>query len=140
MGIALLAAGAVFSATAVWLAVRAVNRRERWTKWALAVLVAAPTLYVLSYGPACHLGDNDVLSAEQIRTAYLPVLLVAGSRGNLGRIAIDRYAELCGGEETVTRILLQEIVESLATDDAWIPGLDGRWLPAPSPDASLESQ
>jgi hypothetical protein len=45
--------GVAFAALCVWLTVRIVNRRERWAKWTLAVMVGLPMLYVLSFGPAC---------------------------------------------------------------------------------------
>jgi hypothetical protein len=35
-----------FAAFCVWLTVRIVNRRERWAKWTLAVVVGLPVLYV----------------------------------------------------------------------------------------------
>jgi len=45
-------------ALAVWLAVRVINRRERWAKWALATLASLPVLYVVSFGPACWLDSR----------------------------------------------------------------------------------
>lgn len=42
-----------FAAFCVWLTVRIINRRERWTKWTLAAVVSLPVLYVASFGPAC---------------------------------------------------------------------------------------
>jgi hypothetical protein len=52
-----------FAALCVWLGVRVYNRRERWAKWALGVLVGLPVLYVGSFGPACwwlsHPLSND---------------------------------------------------------------------------------
>jgi hypothetical protein len=54
MTIGLPALAASFAAFCVWLAVRIVNRRERWAKRTLAiVLFGTPALYVLSFGPAC---------------------------------------------------------------------------------------
>lgn len=52
MAIALLAAGSAIAAFCVWLAVRIVNRRERWAKRTLAAVIALPALYVASIGPA----------------------------------------------------------------------------------------
>jgi hypothetical protein len=55
MALALLIFGVAFAAFCVWLAVRIINRRERWAKWTLAVVVGMPVLYVASFGPACWL-------------------------------------------------------------------------------------
>jgi hypothetical protein len=43
--------GVVVAAFAVWLIVRMVNRRERWTKWTAVALVVTLFLYPLSTGP-----------------------------------------------------------------------------------------
>jgi hypothetical protein len=51
--IVLPATGVAFAAFCVWLTVRIVNRRERWAKWTLVVVVVVPVLYVASFGPAC---------------------------------------------------------------------------------------
>lgn len=53
MTIILPVLGLSFAAFCVWLAVRIMNRRERWAKWTLAGVLAMPVLYVLSFGPAC---------------------------------------------------------------------------------------
>ena len=53
MDVALAVFGVAFAAVCVWLTVRIVNRRERWAKWMLAVVVGLPVLYVASFGPAC---------------------------------------------------------------------------------------
>jgi hypothetical protein len=45
--------GLVVAAFGVWLGVRIINRRERWAKRTALVIVVVPTLYVLSFGPAC---------------------------------------------------------------------------------------
>src|SRR5690349_19586030 len=52
MTIVLPALALAFAAFCVWLAVRIINRRERWAKWTAAV-IAPPLLYLLSFGPAC---------------------------------------------------------------------------------------
>ena len=43
----------VFAAFSIWLAVRIVNRRERWAKWTAAGLLCLLAAYPLSLGPAC---------------------------------------------------------------------------------------
>jgi hypothetical protein len=52
MEILLPAVGIALSAFCVWLTVRIVNRRERWAKWTLGVLVAFIIGYPTSSGPA----------------------------------------------------------------------------------------
>jgi hypothetical protein len=39
-------------ALGIWLTVRVVNHRQRWSKWGLGVLVVLAVLYPLSWGPA----------------------------------------------------------------------------------------
>ena len=53
MTILLSTLGVAFAAFCVWLGVRIFNRRERWAKWTLAVVIGVPLLYVASFGPAC---------------------------------------------------------------------------------------
>ena len=56
MAIALVVTAVAFAAFCVWLTVRIVNRKERWAKWTLAVImVGSPVLYALSIGPAAWL-------------------------------------------------------------------------------------
>jgi len=50
MSIVLPALAVAFAAFCIWLALRIVNRRERWAKWTLAVVVGLPIeAYVGSY-------------------------------------------------------------------------------------------
>ncbi len=69
----LLALGAAFSASAVWLVVRSINRRERWAKWALAMLIGLPSPYVLNFGPAYWMSDRGYISPVDIGEAYQPM-------------------------------------------------------------------
>lgn len=73
MTILLPIVGVAFAAICVWLAVRIVNRRERWAKWTLAAVVGLPVLYVASFGPACWLTDRDVMSGHLTWFAYHPL-------------------------------------------------------------------
>lgn len=65
MAIALAVTGASFAAVCVWLAVRVVNRRERWAKWTLAGVVGLPVLYVASFGPACWIPASSLVAPQQ---------------------------------------------------------------------------
>jgi len=91
MTIILPALAVAFAALCVWLGVRIFNRRERWAKWTLAVVIAMPVLYVLSFGPAClyltrHVDEMDggelVYASEPIMSLYGPLgrLTVYGPR------------------------------------------------------------
>lgn len=40
-----------YAALCVWLAIRFVNRRERWAKWTALAVALAPLIYALSSGP-----------------------------------------------------------------------------------------
>jgi hypothetical protein len=51
--------GATLAAVSLWLTVRIVNRRERWPKWTLAVVIGVPMLYIASFGPACWWFASD---------------------------------------------------------------------------------
>ena len=71
MAIAFAVSGFAFAALCVWLTVRIVNRRERWAKRTLAVMVALPVLYVASYGPACWYADAHHRSGDRTQFEIL---------------------------------------------------------------------
>ncbi len=56
--IVLPAVGMALAAFCIWLAVRIINRRERWAKWLAAGLMLL-ALYPLSFGPACWLTSQS---------------------------------------------------------------------------------
>jgi len=59
MSIVFLTLGVACAAFCIWLAVRIVNRRERWAKWtAVGLLVGLPLMYVGSFGPACWIAAS----------------------------------------------------------------------------------
>ena len=90
MAIALLIFGVVFAAC-VWLAVRIVNRRERWAKWTLATVVALPVLYVAGFVPACWFIQNSQPPVEmKLMVAYLYAPLVFVADRSPGSI-VHRY-------------------------------------------------
>jgi hypothetical protein len=68
-----------FAAVCVWLAVRIVNRRERWAKWTLAAVVALPAIYVSSFWPACRLITRVILPANAALPIYRPLLRLCDS-------------------------------------------------------------
>jgi hypothetical protein len=79
MPIIMPALAATFIAFVVWLAVRFINRRERWAKWALILAVGLPVAYVASFGPACWLSSRAEVGATVVTWLYWP----------LGRLCAD---------------------------------------------------
>lgn len=69
--------GIAFTAFSVWLAIRIINRRERWAKrTAIGLAVGIFLLYPLSEGPAtfawAYLGEPDSWSTPMF-IAYMPI-------------------------------------------------------------------
>jgi len=85
MGIALTFLSVTYAAVGLWLAVRIVNRRERWAKWTATALIAAPILYVLSFGPACWIVSRT--QDHKMPAAYDPFWEVVTRTGTLTDIA-----------------------------------------------------
>jgi drug/metabolite transporter (DMT)-like permease len=69
-----------FAASCVWLAVRIINRRERWAKRTLAAMVGVPILYVASFGPICWALDRHWLPAKFVAWIYYPCVMAAFNR------------------------------------------------------------
>ena len=74
MASALAIFGITYAAFCVWLAVRIVNRRERWAKRALAAVGGAPVLYFASFGPACWLCEHGIVGQKAAWLAYRPLM------------------------------------------------------------------
>jgi hypothetical protein len=72
MDVALSIFGVAFAALCVWLTVRIINRRERWTKWTLAVVVL-PVLYIFSLRPMCYMIDRQWIGDQAPRVIYWPL-------------------------------------------------------------------
>jgi hypothetical protein len=72
----LVSLAVAYAALCVWLGVRIVNRRERWAKWTLAGVIAVPSLYVGSFGPACWLASYADEESPHLVTVYQPLLRV----------------------------------------------------------------
>jgi hypothetical protein len=87
-----------FAAFCVWLTVRIINRRERWAKWTLAVIVALPVLYVESFGPACWWMSDWIPFGNGPRwprpKIYEPLAWAALKSGRPAQVAIGWYANL----------------------------------------------
>jgi O-acetyl-ADP-ribose deacetylase (regulator of RNase III) len=79
MGTAIAIFGVTFASICIWLTVRIINRRERWAKWTLAMVIGVPVIYVASFGPACWLTSQvyigrKAVTPHRILIAYLPII------------------------------------------------------------------
>ena len=95
MSIIVPVAGVAFAAFAVWLAVRVVNRRERWAKRTATVLVVFLALYPLSIGPAEWMRRNGWLTpwiVEALTWFYSPLGQAYYNCPEPLRRAMDWYA------------------------------------------------
>ena len=84
MSIFLPALGVAFTAFCIWLAVRILNRRERWAKWMAVVLTLLA--YPLSFGPACWLVNQGKADIVFIASIYRPFVRAAGGVNVMARL------------------------------------------------------
>ena len=86
-----------FAALGTWLTVRVVNRREKWAKRSLALLVSLPILYVLSFGPVCWISSRMNLGEEfglrVLPKLYRPIVARMWPRTRFSEFA-NWYAQL----------------------------------------------
>ena len=73
----------------LWLAIRIMNRRERWAKWTAAAVIGVPVAYVLSFGPACWIASRT--KAETLPGVYLPVLYAVVASENETILDLTRW-------------------------------------------------
>jgi hypothetical protein len=64
--------GMAYLAVVLWLAMRVINRRDRWAVWTVAAVIGVPFAYVVSFGPACWIASRT--KSETLPRCYLPVL------------------------------------------------------------------
>jgi hypothetical protein len=67
--------GMTVAAFSIWLAVRIINRKERWAKWTAAILALVVVAYPLSSGPADWLllhGYTSEPVNKVLRVFYAP--------------------------------------------------------------------
>jgi hypothetical protein len=89
------------AAFCVWRIVRIVNRRERWPKGDIAVLVSLPLLYAASIGPACWIatrGTPDSPGRTVVLGFYYPVLWMASRMSEPVNRAAVSYTRLYSGD------------------------------------------
>jgi hypothetical protein len=103
MQIILTALAVTFAAFVVWLVVRFVNRRERWTRRLLIGIAAStPVLYVLSTGPATYLVTRGLLSSEAVDglfVFYSPLRLIIVNGPEPAGYALEWYMHLWRPDE-----------------------------------------
>jgi hypothetical protein len=85
--------GVMIGAFVVWLAVRVVNRRERWAK-RLAIGIALLVLYPLSFGPAVWLTAQDCLVESAVARLYWPFLWAYVRMPHSAFLAIHWYGRV----------------------------------------------
>jgi hypothetical protein len=68
--------GVTFAAFCVWLAVRIVNRRERWAMW-MAVAGTCVFAYPLSAGPLFWINEHWLGESQAVYAIYQPLIWVA---------------------------------------------------------------
>jgi hypothetical protein len=64
--------GVAFAVFCIWLAVRIVNRREKWAKRTALALVLA-MVYPLSFGPACWITSRTNIATRAVSVIYRPL-------------------------------------------------------------------
>jgi hypothetical protein len=79
-----------FAALCIWLAVRVINRRERWAGWTLGL----PLLYVVSFGPALWMTDLDDPWSPLTAAVFWPLGRAAVNAPALIRKPLAWYAGL----------------------------------------------
>ena len=88
----LAATGVAFAAFTMWLAIRIINRRERWAIWT-AVAIFALATYPVSFGPACWITSRTNAGASAVPTIYRPMVWVMCRSYRIFHI-LDSYARL----------------------------------------------
>jgi hypothetical protein len=92
--IAIIAVG--LAALSIWLGVRIYNRRERWAKWTLTLVVALPVLYAASFGPAIrayHHNPTHEAYAMVVKW-YRPFLIIVGRSPAGARWTVEQVVRL----------------------------------------------
>jgi hypothetical protein len=106
MAIALAAFGFALAAFCVWLAVRIVNRRERWAKWTAVGLTVALLAYPLSAGPAVWLFVHVLpkSSLPTINALYAPMTYAIPRSQATNDVAIWYYGLWVNMDEVAEKL------------------------------------
>lgn len=80
--------GVAFVALAIWLAVRIINRHERWAIWT-AVAVGLPVFYSLSIGPAAWAMSNGLMPESTYDVIYEPIWWLCEKSDVLGEACFN---------------------------------------------------
>ena len=120
MTILLPALATAFAAFCVCLGVRIINRRERWAKWTLSVVVGLPVLYVASFGPWCWIVSHTAEEYPQIPVIFEP-LTWSFKQSRVGN-AVQWYTELgaADGWRWHADVGLVETADGNSTECHWL--------------------
>jgi hypothetical protein len=121
MIILLSALAVAFAGFCIWLAVRFINRRERWARRLLVgIMAVAPVLYSLSLGTAVYLVTRGLVSHE-ISQSLTTIYFIFPSNG-LQKMALRRSGipscgmRICGASDSGcagrARLALQVFTEA----------------------------
>jgi hypothetical protein len=119
MTILLPALAVAFAAFCVWLTVRIVNRHERWAKWTLTTFIGLPSLYVLSFGPACWLSDRGHIPIANVGELYQPVTIAMVQFPDTVGAATRSYGTICSPADyrvTVHFLVLNEMLRDVTPE------------------------
>ena len=95
--------GMTSAAFAVWLAIRIINRRERWAKWtAVALSLIAIAGYPLSMGPVAIFAPDLRLRAHDFYRFYYPIYWVSYKSELVDDIVFDWYCDYVWQDRFVT--------------------------------------
>jgi len=76
------------------------ERRPLWP-WIAAMLVGLPVLYVASFGPACWMLSNDLVSYDHVNRVYRPLVQLAVHGPEGVQKPIRSYVRFWNGEEAL---------------------------------------
>lgn len=94
-----------FVALCIWLTVRVMNRRERWARRVLLVVVGLPALYLASLGPACWISSRANVGQRDVALLYSPMTWMFGnSKSPFTGFAI-LYAEAGAADDWHWRVM-----------------------------------
>jgi hypothetical protein len=68
------------------------RKKPGWAFWAVVVLVALPVLYVASFGPACWLARDHLISDDVAVDTYRPLIHVANCGPSRIRRVVATYS------------------------------------------------
>jgi hypothetical protein len=74
------------------------DRSKSAWPWIVGLLLALPTLYIASFGPACRFGQRGMISARAVKMAYRPILAAMDEGPEPVERMLRSYAGFSTGE------------------------------------------